>query len=177
MLASQDADPGLSDGSVWWALYTRHQHEKAVAEMLGAKGLEVFLPLYQSQRRWKDRRMMLSLPLFPCYLFVRGGPRRRSQVVTTPGVHMIISCGEEAAVVPEAEIEAIRRSLESRFRVEPHPFLKCGQRVRVKRGSLEGLEGVLVRKKNLCRLVLNVNMLSQSVGVEIDAADVEPAAA
>jgi transcription antitermination factor NusG len=145
--------------------------------MLAAKGLEVFLPLYQSQRRWKDRRMMLSLPLFPCYLFVRGGPRRRSQVVTTPGVHMIISRGEEAAAIPEAEIQAIRRSLEGHFRVEPHPFLKCGQRVRVKRGSLEGLEGVLVRKKNQCRLVLNVEMLAQSVGVEIDAADVEPAAA
>jgi transcription antitermination factor NusG len=170
-------DPGLGEGSVWWALYTRHQHEKAVAEMLAAKGLEVFLPLYQSQRRWKDRRIMLSLPLFPCYLFVRGGPHRRSQVVTTPGVHMIISVGEEAAEIPEREIDAIRRSLNGHFRVEPHPFLKCGQRVRVKRGSLEGLEGVLTRKKNLCRLVLNVEMLAQSVGVEIDAADVEPVAA
>jgi transcription antitermination factor NusG len=90
---------------------------------------------------------------------------------------MIISLGEEAAEIPEAEIEAIRRSLAGSFRVEPHPFLKCGQRVRVKRGSLEGLEGVLVRKKNLCRLVLNVDMLAQSVGVEIDASDVEPLAA
>ena len=178
MQVSGNSDRGTSEESVWWALYTRHQHEKAVADMLAAKGLEIFLPLYQSQRRWKDRRMMLSLPLFPCYLFVRGGgPDRRSQVVTTPGVHMIISRGEEAAEIPEGEIQAIRRSLEGRFRVEPHPFLKCGQRVRVKRGSLEGLEGILVRKKNQCRLVLNVNMLAQSVGVEIDASDVEPAAA
>jgi transcription antitermination factor NusG len=177
MLTSESIAPGSGDGSVWWALYTRHQHEKAVAEMLAAKGLEVFLPLYQSQRRWKDRRMMLSLPLFPCYLFVRGGPQRRAHVVTTPGVHMILSRGEDALAIPEGEIDAIRRSLEGRFRIEPHPFLKCGQRVRVKRGSLEGLEGVLVRKKNQCRLVLNVNMLAQSVGVEIDASDVEPAAA
>jgi len=121
--------------------------------------------------------MVLSLPLFPCYLFVRGGPRRRSQVVTTPGVHMIISCGEDAAEIPVSEIQAIRRSLEGHFRVEPHPFLRCGQRVRVKRGSLEGLEGVLVRKKSQCRLVLTVSMLTQSVGVEIDAADVEQMAA
>lgn len=177
MLANGIVEPDSGSDSVWWALYTRHQHEKAVAEMLAAKGLEVFLPLYQSQRRWKDRRMMLSLPLFPCYLFVRGGPHRRTQVVTTPGVQMIISLGEDAAEIPESEIQAIRRSLDGRFRVEPHPFLRCGQRVRVKRGSLEGLEGVLVRKKNQCLLVLNVNMLAQSVGVEIDAADVEPAAA
>jgi transcription antitermination factor NusG len=177
MQFSENSDPGLCDESVWWALYTRHQHEKAIAEMLAAKGLEVFLPLYQSQRRWKDRRMMLSLPLFPCYLFVRGGAHRRSLVITTPGVHMILSCGECPAAIPEAEIGAIRRSLEGHFRVEPFPFLKCGQRVRVRRGSLEGLEGVLVRKKNLCRLILNVDMLAQSVGVEIDAGDVEPAAA
>ena len=171
------ADTTTDGSSAWCALYTRHQHEKAVAGMLAAKGLEVFSPLDESQRRWKDRRMVLSLPLFPCYLFVRGGPRRRSQVVTTPGVHMIISCGEDAAEIPVSEIQAIRRSLEGHFRVEPHPFLRCGQRVRVKRGSLEGLEGVLVRKKSQCRLVLTVSMLTQSVGVEIDAADVEQMAA
>jgi transcription antitermination factor NusG len=90
---------------------------------------------------------------------------------------MILSNGEDPAAIPEAEIEAIRRSLNGSFRVEPHPFLKCGQKVRVKRGSLEGVEGILVRKKNLCRLVLTVNMLTQSVGVEIDASDVEPVAA
>jgi transcription antitermination factor NusG len=177
MLESGIVDLGKCQDSAWWALYTRHQHEKAVAEMLAAKGLQVFLPLYQSQRRWKDRRVMLSLPLFPCYLFVRGAARRRTQVVTTPGVQMIICRGEDPAAIPEVEIEAIRRSLEGNRRVEPHPYLKCGQRVRVKRGSLEGLEGVLVRKKNLCRLVLNVEMLAQSVGVEIDAADVETVAA
>jgi transcription antitermination factor NusG len=177
MLVSENLDPRICENSAWWALYTRHQHEKAVAEMLAAKGFEVFLPLYDSQRRWKDRRKMISMPLFPCYLFVRARTSRRSQVVTTPGVHMILCNGEDAAAIPEAEIQAIRRTLEGRFRIEPHPFLKCGQRVRVKRGSLEGVEGVLVRKKNLCRLVLSVNMLAQSVGVEIDASDVEPAAA
>lgn len=158
----------------WWALYTRHQHEKAVADMLGVKGLEVFLPLYESIRRWKDRSKMLALPLFPCYVFVRAEVGRRVQVVSTPGVHMILSHGERTALVPEEEIEAIRRTVEGSFRVEPHPFLKCGERVRVTRGSLEGVEGILVRKKSLYRLVLSVNMLAQSVAVEIDAADVEP---
>jgi transcription antitermination factor NusG len=158
----------------WWALYTRHQHEKAVADMLGVKGLEVFLPLYESIRRWKDRSKMLALPLFPCYVFVRAEVGRRVQVVSTPGVHMILSHGERTALVPEEEIEAIRRTVEGSFRVEPHPFLKCGERVRVTRGSLQGVEGILVRKKSLYRLVLSVNMLAQSVAVEIDAADVEP---
>jgi transcription antitermination factor NusG len=163
-----------NDGSAWWALYTRHQHEKVVAEMLEAKGLEVFLPLYESIRRWKDRKKALTLPLFPCYVFVRGALNSRLPVVSTPGVHMILSRGEHIATIPEDEIEAIRRTVEGSLRVEPHPFLKCGERVRVTRGSLEGVEGILVRKKSLYRLVLSVNMLAQSVAVEIDAADVEP---
>ncbi len=139
-----------------------------------SKGLEVFLPLYTTVRRWKDRRKLLSLPLFPGYVFVRGTPLRRLLVLTTPGVHMILSRGDQAATIPEEEIEAIRRTLEGNYRVEPHPFLKCGQRVRVKCGSLSGVEGILVRKKSVFRLVLSVQMLAQSVSVEIDAADVEP---
>ena len=142
--------------------------------MLEAKGFEVFLPLYDSTRKWKDRRKVLSLPLFPCYVFVRGAVERRLPVLTTPGVHMIISRGERVATVPDDEIDAIRRTVDGHFRVEPHPFLRCGERVRVVRGSLEGVEGVLTRKKNLYRLVLSVEMLAQSVAVEIDAMDVVP---
>lgn len=177
MLTSQNIDVGMHESSAWWVLYTRHQHEKAVAEMLSAKGFEVFLPLYESIRVWKDRSKLLSLPLFPCYVFLRGGLNRRLQVVTTPGVHMILFHGEHIAIVPETEIHAIRKAVEGPFHVEPHPFLKCGERVRVTRGSLEGVEGILVRKKNLYRLVLSVDMMAQSVAVEIDATDVEPTTA
>lgn len=174
MAAVDEADVELLDGEAWWALYTRHQHEKVVAEMLSAKGFEVFLPLYESIRRWKDRRKLLSLPLFPGYVFVRGGLDRRLQVVTTPGVYMILYRGDQVAVVPNLEIEAIQRAVAGHYRVEPHPFLKCGMRVRVTRGAMEGVQGILVRKKNLCRLVLSVPMLSQSVAVEVNSWDVEP---
>jgi transcription antitermination factor NusG len=162
------------DGAPWCAVYTRHQHERSVGEMLQAKGFEVFLPLYDSTRRWKDRKKVLSLPLFPCYVFLRGGLDRRLPVLTTPGVHMMLTRGERIATIPEEEIQAIRRTVEGRLRVEPHPFLRCGDRVRVIRGSLEGVEGILARKKNLYRLVLSVEMLAQSVAVEIDALDVVP---
>ncbi len=173
----QIADPletAVHKASPWWAVYTRHQHEKVVAEMLCTKGFEVFLPLYESTRRWKDRTKLLSLPLFPCYLFVRGGSDRRLQVMTTPGIHTILTRGEEFAVIPDGEIEAIQRAVEGPSSVEPHPFLKCGMRVRVIRGALEGVEGILTRKKNLLRLVLSVEMLAQSVSVEVHASDVEP---
>ncbi len=177
MLDSQSIVAGTQETSDWWALYTRHQHEKTVTEMLSAKGFEVFLPLYGSIRKWKDRSKKITLPLFPCYVFVRGGLDRRLQIVTTPGVHTILFNGERVAMIPGVEIEAIRKTVEGPFRVEPHPFLKCGERVRVIRGSLLGVEGVLVRKKNLYRLVLSVDMMAKSVAVEIDASDVEPAPA
>jgi transcription antitermination factor NusG len=170
-------DAGLAGEEPWWALYTRHQHERVVADMLSAKGFDVFLPIYESVRRWKDRKKTLSLPLFPCYLFVRGGLDRRLQVVTTPGIHMILHHGERIATIPEQEIEAIQRAVAGDYRVEPHPFLKCGMRVRVLRGALEGVEGLLVRKKNMFRLVLSVDMLAQSVAVEVNASDVEPVTA
>lgn len=176
MLIAQSVDTGKEEQLPWWALYTRHQHEKAVAERLSAKGFEVFLPLYESISHWKDRSKKLSLPLFPCYVFVRGGLNRRLEVVTTPGIHAVLSSGEGVALIPEEEIRAIRKLVEAPCRVEPHPFLECGERVRVTRGCLEGVEGVLVRKKNLYRLVLSVDTLGQSVAVEIDASDVQPAA-
>jgi transcription antitermination factor NusG len=157
----------------WWAIYTRHQHEKVVADVLSAKGFQVFLPLYDSIRRWKDRQKLLSLPLFPCYVFVRGGLNRRFQILSTPGVHMALTHGDRIAVIPEKEIDAIRQTIEGPFRMEPHPFLRCGDRVRVARGSLEGVEGILIRKKNQFRLVLSVDMLAKSVAVEIDASDIE----
>jgi transcription antitermination factor NusG len=167
----------MENASGWWALYTRHRHEKAVAEMLAAKGFVVFLPLYESVRRWSDRNMLITLPLFPCYVFVRGGLHRRLDVVTTPGVHTILFWGERIAIIPDSEIQALRKAVDGPSRIEPHPFLKCGDRVRVTRGSLEGVEGILVRKKNVYRLVLSVDMMAQSAAVEIDASDVEPVGA
>jgi transcription antitermination factor NusG len=176
MLIQQTADNSTGGSFDWWAIYTRHQHERTVAESLTANGFELFLPLYESQRRWKDRTKTLLLPLFPCYVFVRGGLERRLDVLKTPGVFMVVSTAGNVATIPDADIDAIRRTIDGPFQVEPHPFLRCGERMRVKYGPLEGIEGVLIRKKNSCRLVLSVDMLAQSVAVEIDAADVEPVA-
>jgi len=94
-------------------------------------------------------------------------------VVTTPGIHNILYTGDQIAQIPEGEVNAIRVAVSSPVRIEPHPFLRCGEKVRVTRGSLEGVVGILLRKKSLYRLVLSVEMLAQSVAVEIDAADVE----
>lgn len=161
----------------WYALYTRHQHEKTAAEVLMAKGFEVLLPLYPAVHKWKDRTKRLSLPLFPCYVFIHSSLDRRLQIVTTPGVHAFVGVEGRAARIPDAEIDGIRRTIDNLLHVEPYPFLRSGDWVRVKSGPLEGIEGILVRKTNQCRLVLSVEMLGKSVAVEIDPAVVERSSA
>lgn len=157
----------------WYALYTRHQHEKAVAQILNDKGFETLLPLYPAARRWADRTKLLFLPLFPCYVFVHGGLERRLDILTTPGIHAVVSNAGQPAAIPIEEINAVRRAVESGARVEPHPSLKCGDRVRVKCGPLVGIEGILVRKRNLYRLVVSVEMLGKAVAVEVDGLVIE----
>ena len=159
--------------TAWYAIYARHQHEKTVAQILTIKGFEVLLPLYQSVRRWKDRTKTLSLPLFPCYVFLKGGLERRLDILTTPGIYALVSSAGQPSAIPSVEIEAIRLAVESRASLEPHPFLKCGDSVRVKSGPLAGIQGILVRKKNVYRLILSVEMLGQAAAVEVDAPLVE----
>jgi len=159
--------------SAWYALYTRHQHEKTVAHILTNKGFETFLPLYSVARKWTDRTKLLFLPLFPCYVFLHGSLERRLDILTTPGIYALVSSAGEPAPIPAAEIDAVRQAVESGSRVEPHPLLKCGNCVRVKCGPLAGVEGTLIRTKNLYRLVLSVEMLGKAIAVEVDAFQIE----
>ena len=159
--------------SPWYAIYTRHQHEKTVAQILTSKGFEAFLPLYSATHNWKDRTKAVSLPLFPCYVFLKGGIERRFQIITTPGIYGLVSSGGQPAAIPDFEVEAIRRAIESGARIETHPYLKCGNWVRVKCGPLAGIEGILVRKKNISRLVLSVEILGTAAAMEVAAFQVE----
>jgi transcription antitermination factor NusG len=157
----------------WYAVCTRHQHEKSAARILEYKEFEVFLPLYKARHRWKDRIKEVSVPLFPGYLFVREGFKRWLAILTTPGVSSIVSSGGQPAAIPFSEIEGVKRVVESTLRVEPHPFLKSGDWVKVKYGPIAGVEGILIRHKNVARLVLSVELLGKSAAVEVDATDVE----
>jgi transcription antitermination factor NusG len=157
----------------WYAIFTRHQHEKSVAFALSKKSHEVYLPLYRSVRRWQDRAKALWLPLFPCYVFIRDGMDRQLQILTTPGVVHIVKWGGRPAIVPPSQLNAIRQIIESCPSVETHPYLQSGDRVRVKTGPLMGLEGILTRKKGVARLVVSMEMLGRSAAVEIDVLNVE----
>lgn len=158
----------------WNAVYTRHHHENSIAQRLAANGFEVFLPTYDATRQWSDRKKHVSVPLFPCYVFVHTNFQRRFDIIATPGVHFVVTFAGQAAVIPDREINAIRKAVESKLRLEPHPFLQRGNWVRVSSGPLADVEGILVRKKSSQRLILSARLLGQSIAVEIDAVSVEP---
>ena len=170
--------PGAHSESVavsqWFAVYTTSRHEKAVAEHFAMREIESFLPLYRTQRMWKNGcRMDLQLPLFPNYVFVRIPTRARVRVLEVPGVLSLVGTAGKPVPLPEPEIEALRSSLPF-IKCEPHPYLVVGERVRIKGGSLEGMEGVLLRKKGLLRVVLSLDLIMKSVAVEVDVDSVEP---
>jgi transcription antitermination factor NusG len=160
--------------SRWYAAYTSANHEKRVAEQLGLRDVEHFVPLYSSVRRWKDRRVVIQLPLFPGYVFVRIALSNRLRVLQVPGVANLVSFDGKPAPLPQREVEALRTSLDASVRIQPHPYLTVGRRVRIRSGPLSGVEGFLTRKKNLSRLVISLDLISRSVAVEVDALDVEP---
>ena len=156
----------------WYAAYTSANHEKSVAQQLAVRSVEHFVPLYESVRRWKDRKVRLQLPLFPGYVFVRLVLRDRLQVLQVPGVAKLVGFNGMPTALPQEEIEALRRSLGKGVRAEPHPYLTAGRRVRVRTGSLAGLEGVLLRRKNRTRFVISLDLIMRSVAVEIDGSEV-----
>jgi transcription antitermination factor NusG len=158
----------------WFAAYTTPRHEKHVAEMLAERNIESFLPLYQTVRQWKKSSpVTLDIPLFPCYLFVRIHRTARGTVLGLPGVVSIVGSSKEPWPLPQLEIEALRLGAQA-GKVEPHPYLKVGDRVRVKAGSMAGVEGILIRRKNEMRFVLTLDAIMRSVSVEVEASDLEP---
>ena len=159
----------------WYAAYTSANHEKRVVLQLTERSVEHFLPLYESVRRWKDRKMRIQLPLFPGYVFVRLALRDRLRVLQVPGVARLVGFDGMPCALPDAEVEAMQTCLARQVELKPHPYLQIGRRVRVAKGPLQGLQGILVRKKNSTRFVISLDLIMRSVAVEIEANEVEPA--
>lgn len=160
----------------WYAVETKSRLEKTVDSLLRNKGYETFLPLYKVRRQWSDRIKLLDAALFPGYLFSRladGQPTL--PLLTTPYVRGIVSSEGRPLPVPEEEVEAVRAIVASGLLATPWPYLQEGDRVRIRHGSLAGVEGLLLSFKKQHRLVVSVEMLHRSVAVEIDIAWVEPA--
>ena len=152
----------------WYAVRTRPRHEKIAAKALETLGHEPFLPLGRERRQWSDRMKITEFPIFPGYLFCRFCWERRLPILTSPGVTSIISFGSKPTPVDPGEIASLQKVVASGMSLKPQPFLALGTRVRIERGALEGVEGILTAHKNTQRLVVNITLLQRSVAAEID---------
>jgi transcription antitermination factor NusG len=158
----------------WYAAQTWANHEKRVHNHLQQRTVESYLPVYTAVRQWKDRRVKLDIPLFPGYVFVRISLQDRLQVLQLPSVVRLVGFGGQPTPLPDHQIEALRQGLTHTVFMKPHPYLKVGQRARVKSGPLQGLEGILLRKKKLSRFIISLDLIMRSVSVELDIYDIEP---
>jgi len=152
----------------WYAVYTRSHQERVVKTQLDGRGVENFLPTYEKTSQWKDRKKLIQMPLFPGYLFVKILSVRRLEVLKAYGVVQIVGNSSGPVPIPEDQVASVRTFVEVGLKCDPHPYLKIGKKVRITEGPLEGLQGILVRKKNRSLFVISVEMIQRSVSVELE---------
>jgi len=152
----------------WYVIVARPRSEKAVAQALANKGVEVYLPVYRGRYRSAGRFQDVDLPLFPQYVFCRIGAWSRAYVLSTPGVFRFVVFGNTLAPVSDSELEGVRRAITSGADLQPWPFLKAGDPVEIAEGPFRGLTGRLITTKGDCRLILDISLLQRSVALTID---------
>lgn len=173
MLFESDLEPE-AEVYPWFALRVRANHERVAAMHLRSRGVEEFSPTYKAQREWSDRKKQIDQSVFPGYVFCRLNPEDRLPVLTIPGIVTLVGFGKGPTPIPDDEIEYIRRMVASGLFITPWPFLQVGQTVRVERGPLAGVEGILQKIKKTYRLVVSITLLQRSVSTEVDRGWVTP---
>jgi transcription antitermination factor NusG len=176
---SKSPDPSIifkQNGENWYAVHTRAQHEKAVAHRLSERGVTTFLPTFTEVHHWNDRRKRIELPLFSCYLFARLMPRNedRQRVLRTDSVLGLVGAQGVGTPIPNEQIEAVRILVAEKLPCCSHPFLKTGQRVRIRGGALEGLEGIFLSWRGERRLIISVDAMQRSLAIQVEGYEVEP---
>jgi transcription antitermination factor NusG len=159
----------------WYAVHTRARHEKKVAGELERKGITAFLPSACEVRRWSDRRQVIDVPLFPCYVFVHtnlaSGPRLG--VLKTAGVLRFVGFHQGPVSIPDAQIEAVQVVLKKHLPVSPYGFINVGEKVRIRGGALDGVQGVLTGRNGSRRLIISIDLIQQSMAVVVEGYDIE----
>jgi transcription antitermination factor NusG len=163
------------DTESWYGLHTRPRHEKIVARRLEERGVTSFLPLVTEVHRWSDRKKTVQMPLFGCYVFAKFVANRvdRLRVLRVDGVFGLVGSQGEGSPIPEEQIQAVRSLVETQLPWSSHPFLKIGQRVRIRSGVLDGLEGILVSRNGDRSLVISIDAIQRSLAVRVEGYEIE----
>jgi transcription antitermination factor NusG len=164
-----------ADERNWYAVRTRSRHEKKAATEVGSKGVEVFLPLITRVSRWSDRDKEVEFPLFPGYVFVRTAAldQARLAVLRTPGIAGFVGNQGRGTPIPDKQIEDIRLILDREVPFELYPFLEVNQRVRIRGGALDGVEGVLLAKNSDRSLIVSIDLIQRSILVRVTGYELE----
>jgi transcription termination/antitermination protein NusG len=159
----------IPEDSAWYAVQTMPRHERKVVAELQRKDLRTFLPVFPETRRWSDRRRVIEMPLFPGYVFVQLNPTpdMRISVLRTSGVTSFVGVRGIGIPIPDSQIATIQKVVEQRLQCKPYPFLSLGQRVRIRGGSLDGIEGILVQVKSDQSLVISVELIQRSLAIRV----------
>jgi transcription antitermination factor NusG len=177
LLAADPAVIGVTPTDSWYALYTRPRHERVVLQRLLDLRIETFFPTVTEVHQWSDRKKTVQLPLFSCYVFARFAPDRaqRLRVLTIDGVLGLVGNRGEGSPIPDDQIDAVHALVERKLPYFPYPFLKVGERVRIRSGALDGVEGILVARNGTQTLVISIDALQRSLAVRVEGYEVEAA--
>lgn len=161
----------------WYAIRTRSRHEKVVERLLLGKGVDVFYPVTTQIHRWSDRNKRVECPLFAGYTFVRiaKSVEERIRVLQTPGVVELVGNQGQGIPIPSEQIDAVRVLVAGDVPFTKHPYLKIGQRVRVRGGALDGVEGILLAQNGNRQLIISVEPIQRSISISVEGYEVEPA--
>ena len=159
----------------WYAVHTRPKHERVIAQKLQEQGITTFLPLITQLRRWSDRKKKVQLPLFSCYLFTRLLPtnEHRLRVLHVDGVFQFVGMRGQGTPIPADQIEAVRMIVNGPFSISSLPFIRSGQRVRIRNGALRGIEGTLQACNGEQSLIVSVDAIQKSLAVRVEGYDIE----
>jgi transcription antitermination factor NusG len=159
----------------WYAIQTRARHEKRIGAELHLRGIHAFVPTVDQAHRWSDRTKIVEVPLFSCYVFVRlaASSKQRLEVLKTPGVFRFVSVNGAPAQIPDCQIGSIQTVLSSRLPFSTSGFVQIGQRVRIRGGALDGVEGVLKEHKGGQKLVISVDLIQQSIELTVEGYSIE----
>jgi transcription antitermination factor NusG len=165
------------DAPHWYAVHVRAKHEKSIAAALEEKGIKAFLPAASQVHRWSDRRAVIEVPLFPCYVFVHMdlASTPRLAVLRTAGVFRFVGFKHGPTPIPDVQIEAVQAVLANHLPISSCGFIKIGQKVRIRGGALDGVEGVLVGYSGARKLIISIDLIQQSMAVAVEGYDIEPA--
>lgn len=160
----------------WYAVTVKPKHEFKVFEKLQGSNFETFLPTIERLRQWKDRKKLITFPLFPNYIFVRLYPAYENflSVLKTKGVIKLLgTIPGNPEVIPDIQINSLKKILENKKDIDLYPYLKEGEKIIIKRGPLTGIEGILIKKDSQQHtLIVSIDLLNQSISLKIDTSDV-----